>query len=144
MCLCISWITKHTSPVLLCKTIIMQALKPFPVICCYEWQGWIGLKFVKVAGCKESQFYSLPFGQAVASMYWPTSHFNQPPNHFLLAGLITIPLQFDFPKKQHLPVQLVKNKNHQRDRKIHQPLAIGHDFLCMLLDRCYQLSCIGG
>ena len=29
------------------------------------------------AGCKESQFYSLPFGQAVASMYWPESHFNK-------------------------------------------------------------------
>ena len=28
-------------------------------------------------GCKESQFYSLPFGQAVASMYWPESHFNK-------------------------------------------------------------------
>ena len=27
-------------------------------------------------GCKESQFYSLPFGQAVASIYQPTSHFN--------------------------------------------------------------------
>ena len=26
-------------------------------------------------GCKESQFYSQPFGQAVASMYYPTSHF---------------------------------------------------------------------
>ena len=24
---------------------------------------------ILVAGCKESQFYSLPFGQAVASMY---------------------------------------------------------------------------
>ena len=27
-------------------------------------------------GCKENQFYSLPFGHAVASMYWPTCHFN--------------------------------------------------------------------
>ena len=26
-------------------------------------------KEVAVAGCKESQFYSLPFGQAVDSMY---------------------------------------------------------------------------
>ena len=25
---------------------------------------------------KESQFYSLPFGQAVANMYQPTNHFN--------------------------------------------------------------------
>ena len=30
------------------------------------------------AACKESQFYSLPFGQAVASMYQPESDFNQP------------------------------------------------------------------
>ena len=28
------------------------------------------------AGCKESQFYSLPIGQAVASMYQPKSHIN--------------------------------------------------------------------
>ena len=27
-------------------------------------------------GCKEIQSYSLPFGQAVVSMYKPTSHFN--------------------------------------------------------------------
>ena len=33
-------------------------------------------KIVVTAGCKESQFYILPFGQAVASMYQPTSHFN--------------------------------------------------------------------
>ena len=26
--------------------------------------------------CKESQFYILPFGQAVANVYKPTSHFN--------------------------------------------------------------------
>ena len=25
---------------------------------------------------KESQFYSLPFGQALANMYQPTNHFN--------------------------------------------------------------------
>ena len=28
------------------------------------------------SGCKESQFYSLPFRQAVPSMYLPESHFN--------------------------------------------------------------------
>ena len=33
------------------------------------------------SGCKESQFYSLPFGQAVASTYWPKSHFKQPPKN---------------------------------------------------------------
>ena len=27
-------------------------------------------------GCKESQFYSLPFGKAVVSMYQPKSYFN--------------------------------------------------------------------
>ena len=36
----------------------------------------------------------------------------------------------NFPKKQHLPVGQVKNKNHQPNTKIHQPRAIGHDFLC--------------
>ena len=30
------------------------------------------------SGCKESQFYNLPFGQAVVRMYQPKSHFNQP------------------------------------------------------------------
>ena len=38
----------------------------------------------------------------------------------------------NFPKKQHLPVGQVENRNHQPDRKIHQFWAIGHDFLCML------------
>ena len=42
----------------------------------------------KHAGCKESEFYSLPLEQAVAS----------PKNHFELAGLITI-LWFEFPQK---------------------------------------------
>ena len=26
-------------------------------------------RFLEIPGCKESQFYSVPFGQAVASMY---------------------------------------------------------------------------
>ena len=39
---------------------------------------------------QKRQFYSLPFGQAVASMYYPTSHFNWPQYPFCLAGLITI------------------------------------------------------
>ena len=30
------------------------------------------------AGCKESRFYSLPFGQVVASMYWPKSLLSSP------------------------------------------------------------------
>ena len=33
-------------------------------------------KIVVTAGCKESHFHSLSFGQAVASMYQPTSHFS--------------------------------------------------------------------
>ena len=32
-------------------------------------QKWSVVKSASVPGCKESQFYSLPFGQAVASMY---------------------------------------------------------------------------
>ena len=36
-----------------------------------------GVSFKSLAillGCKESQFYSLPFRQALAGMYLPTSH----------------------------------------------------------------------
>ena len=32
--------------------------------------------FSRSSECKESQFFSLPFGQAVASIYYPTSNFN--------------------------------------------------------------------
>ena len=41
-------------------------------------------------GCKESQFYSLPFGQAVASMHVLTQNlFHLAPKTFWWAGLIT-------------------------------------------------------
>ena len=32
----------------------------------------------KHAECKESQFYSLLFGQAAASIYWPKNHLHLP------------------------------------------------------------------
>ena len=34
------------------------------------------------AGCEESRFYSLPFGQVVASMYWPKSLLSSPKKIF--------------------------------------------------------------
>ena len=46
-------------------------------------------------GCRESQFYSLPFRRAVASYYHKS--FQLAPNPFWLAQLITILLQFEFP-----------------------------------------------
>ena len=49
--------------------------KPLPCIVRPKRDNLLHFSSYK-AGCKESQFYSLPFGQAVASMYWPTSHFN--------------------------------------------------------------------
>ena len=45
------------------------------------------------SGSKESQFYSLPFGQALASLYLPKS-FQLPCKFFLEAGLITVLLLF--------------------------------------------------
>ena len=76
-------------------------------------------------GCKEKHFYSLPFGQAEASIYQPRRHFNQPQKRFVL-------LLFKLLIKHHLPVGQVKNRIHQPDSKIHQPRAIGHYFLCTL------------
>ena len=35
-----------------------------------------------ILGCKESHFYSLPFGQAEVSIYQPKHHFNKPPKFF--------------------------------------------------------------
>ena len=35
----------------------------------------VGIETLR-SGFKESQFYSLPFWQAVPSMYYPESHFN--------------------------------------------------------------------
>ena len=42
-----------------------------------------------LAGCKENHFYSLPFGQAKASIYQPRHHFNQAPKAFCRAELIS-------------------------------------------------------
>ena len=93
----------------------------------------INSKPTVTAGCKESRFYSLPFWQAVASMYQPTSHFKQyPETLFDQQNWLQSFCNLNFPKKQHLPNGQVKNKNHQPDSKIHQPWAIRHDFLCTL------------
>ena len=35
-----------------------------------------------LTGCKESQFYSLPFGQTEASIYKAKCHFNYPQKPF--------------------------------------------------------------
>ena len=40
-----------------------------------------------IAGCKESQFYSLLFGQAAANMYLLKSHFNQAGKKTLMSGI---------------------------------------------------------
>ena len=76
-------------------------------------------------GCKENHFYSLPFGQAEASIYQPRRHFNQPQKLVVL-------LLFKFLIKHHQPVGQVKNRIHQPDSKIHQPRAVGQYFLCTL------------
>ena len=76
-------------------------------------------------GAKKNRFYSLPFGQAEASIYQPRRHFNQPQKLFVL-------LLFKFLIKHYLPVGQVKNRIHQPDIKIHQPRAIGQYFLCTL------------
>ena len=72
---------------------------------------------VRVAECKESHFYSLPFGQAehVAtgySMSQPKSHFNHP-------AKIKIKISIDYnssviliPAKLPLSVEQVKNRIH--------------------------------
>ena len=42
----------------------------------YGHVTWVsGCPATGETGCEEGQFYSMPFGQAVANMYWPTSHF---------------------------------------------------------------------
>ena len=56
------------------------------------------------SGCKENQFYSLPFGQAEASIYWPRTSFQLAPKAFWPA---------EFLKTHHLPVGQVKNRIHQ-------------------------------
>ena len=83
-----------------------------------------------LTGCKESQSYSLPFGQAVARMYQPKSHFIQPEKIFWMSRID----YSEFPKKFYLPVRQVENRIHQPSGKIHQPRATGNHFLCTLTD----------
>ena len=83
----------------------------------------LGLTKTDQTGCKEKHFYSLPFGQAEASIYQPRRHFNQPQKRFVL-------LLFKLLIKHHLPIG--QNRIHKPDSKIHQPRAIGHYFLCTL------------
>ena len=85
------------------------------------------------SGCKENHFYSLPFGQAEASIQQPRHHFNQPQNVLTSRIIVfTVLLLFEFLKKNHLSTGQVKNRIHQPNSKIHQPRAIGHYFLCTL------------
>ena len=77
---------------------------------------------------KESQFYSLPFGQAVVRMYQPKSHFIQPEKILMMSRID----YSEFPKKLYLPVGQAENRIHQPSSKIHQPQDIGHHFLCTL------------
>ena len=44
------------------------------------------------AGCKESHFYSLPFGQAEANIYKPKHHSNYPEKRFDEQIDFTVPL----------------------------------------------------
>ena len=48
--------------------------------------------FGQLAGCKESHFYSFPFGQAEANIYQPKHHFNYPQKRFDEQIDFTVPL----------------------------------------------------
>ena len=61
-----------------------------------------------LTGCKESQSYSLPFGQAVARMYQSKSHFIWPEKVFSMSRID----YSEFPKKLYLPVEQVENRLH--------------------------------
>ena len=79
-------------------------------------------------GCKESQFYSLPFGQAVTSMYQPESHFNQPGKN-LMSRIDYSSSLIRIPKKIHSP-----------NSKIQQPGTIGHYFLSTLVSLIFLIA----
>ena len=49
---------------------------------------------------------------------------------------------FNSQKNLHLPVGQVKNRIHLPDRKIHQPRAVRHDFLCTLDQMQFQANCV--
>ena len=104
---------------------------------------WVWIVFVMVintnhvsttttilTGHKERQLYSLPFRQAVSTMYQLKSHFIQPEKFFLMSRID----YSKFPKKLYLPIRQVENRIHQPSSKIHQPWAIRNHFLCTLTD----------
>ena len=66
--LCTSW----------CKENIISLVSVINVWLLNTLTFWpqLFIRWIHAMWCNENQFYSLPFGQAVASMYWPTSHFN--------------------------------------------------------------------
>ena len=63
--------TKTQSSVLM-KCSIKEGANSFFLPFCYQIHTAVHV----CPGCKESQFYSLPFGKAVVSMYQPKSYFN--------------------------------------------------------------------
>ena len=66
--------------------------------------------------CKESQFYSLPFGQAVATVACtsPQVISTSPKTLFDQQDWLQSFCNLNFPKRLHLPVGQVKNKNHPK------------------------------
>ena len=56
--------------------------------------------------------------------------------------IITVLLQFKFPKKLHLPVRQVKNRIHYPDSKIHKSWAIRQYLFarCFMHDLCHLLT----
>ena len=104
------------------------------------------------AGCKESQFYSLPFGWAVASMYQPESHFNQPEKDFM-SRIDYSSSVFEVPQKNHLPIGQVKNRIHlarQQNplaRDYQTPLALHTDLtllrLWFILNNVARINALG-
>ena len=55
--------------------------------------------FFNFAGCKESQFYSLPFRHAVVSMYYLKSQFNKSEKNILMSRIDLLFSNLNFPKK---------------------------------------------
>ena len=62
--LILPWIICHE--IALFQSIFFSALFWGMLMCANEFKT---KEKQKLTGCKESQFYSMPFGQAVASMY---------------------------------------------------------------------------
>ena len=74
------------------------------------------IKITQFVECKESQFYSLPFRQAEASILLAQTSFQLVPKTFWWADWR---YHKSFLKKLHLPVGQVKNKIHWPNSKIH-------------------------